>query len=216
MLRRVSAALLLGASPACGAPPSQLRVHLAPSTDSLVAAWTTLGAAPSGVLEFGATPATSDGVVNATSTAFGNVACPDNSTRTSFFAAFPVAAGSSAYYRVSADGGASWSAPRAAANPARGFPSRVALWGDLGVECGGVLPPSPGFAGGQCSAAGALAADAAAGAHDWALHFGDTAYNMDDECGAKGDRFLDVVESYSAGAPRAAAAAPRRASFSSN
>jgi hypothetical protein len=56
--------------------------------------------------------------------------------------------------RRSVDGGASWSLPRTASNPSRaGYPSAVALWGDLGVECGGVLPPQPGFAGGPCTAA---------------------------------------------------------------
>jgi hypothetical protein len=89
-----------------------------------------------------------------------------------------VAAGSSAWYDVSADGGASFSTPRLAHNPSRGYPQAVAIWADMGVECGGVLPPSPGFAGGQCTAAYQLAADAAAGTYDYAVHGGDTAYNM--------------------------------------
>jgi hypothetical protein len=102
---------------------------------------------------------------------------------------------------VSADGGATWSNVTAAHNPARGFPMSIALWGDMGVECGGVLPPQPGFAGGPCTAVPQIAADSAAGAHAWTAHYGDVAYNMDDRCGAKGDAFLDAAATYSASRP---------------
>jgi hypothetical protein len=64
-----------------------------------------------------------------------------------------------------------------------------------------VLPPQPGFAGGPCTAVPQVAADSAAGAHDWTAHFGDSAYNMDDRCGAKGDAFLDAAAAYSAQRP---------------
>jgi len=115
-------------------------------------------------------------------------------------APFPAAPGRETYYRVSSDG-LNWSDVFAVVNPLRSFPMRVALWGDLGVECGGVLPRSPGFAGGQCTAVPQLALDSAAGMHDFTIHFGDTAYNMDERCGNKGDFFLDAASSFSAHRP---------------
>ena len=182
--------------------PSQLRLHLAPSTDALVIAWTTLGASQgSSIVRFGSTPDSLNASAPGVQTSFENSYCTTNSTRTSHYATFPVAAGDSAFYSVSGDGGATWSDPRMAHNPARSYPISIALWGDLGVECGGVLPPSPGFAGGQCSAAGQVAVDAAAGKHSSIIHFGDTAYNMDDRCGQKGDAFLDAVQTYQASWP---------------
>jgi len=47
----------------------------------------------------------------------------------------------------------------------------------------------------------ALANDTSESVHQLVVHFGDTAYNMDDECGAKGDRFLDATQSYAARTP---------------
>jgi hypothetical protein len=163
---------------AFGAPATQIRITFSPNTEELYAGWTSAGAAPPGaaLLQAGASPTalliTRPGV----STTFTNEFCANASgLRTSHAAAFPAPAGSTTYYRVSADGGASWSATFAAQNPARTYPVTVALWGDLGVECGGVLPPSPGFAGGQCTAVPQLATDSAGGAHQYTLHFGDTA-----------------------------------------
>jgi len=125
-----------------------------------------------------------------------------NTTRWTHAAFLDVPPGSDVFYRVSSDGGVSWSATTVASNPQRShYPQRVALWGDMGVECGGILPPSPSFAGGQCTAVPALISDSAAGAHDWTLHFGDTAYNMDDRCGGKGDAFLDAVAPYASTRP---------------
>ena len=185
-------------------PPWQLRVTFSPRADELVAGWTSFGApsAPNHTLvQSGSSPTALHTTTAGSTTTFGNDQCPTNSTRTSHMAAFPAPAGAVTYYRASSDGGATWSPVAAAHNPSRAFPLRVALWGDLGVECGGVLPPSPGFAGGQCSAVPQLALDSASGAHDFTVHFGDTAYNCDNECGGVGDRFLDAASAYAAARP---------------
>ena len=86
------------------------------------------------------------------------------------------APGSAVYYRVSGDGGASWSPPQRTAVVNRAFPQTVALWGDMAVQ--GVNAP--------VTSAAALAAEAAAGTYDHAFHIGDSAYNMEDACGAIG------------------------------
>ena len=193
---------LLGAACALasGLVSTQLRVTFSPRANELVAGWTSLGTVAPGasLLEAGPSPTLLTTRVAGATVAFGNEYCPDNSTRTSHSAAFPAPPGAVTYYRVTSDGGATWSAVLGARNPQRDFPLAIALWGDLGVECGGVLPPSPGFAGGQCTAVPQLAADAQAGRHALSIHFGDTGYNMDERCGEKGDAFLDAASSYSA------------------
>lgn len=190
-----------------GVAPSQLRVHLAATPDALVFAWTSkLATGEYASIKWGEYasikwgPAGLSGTKLAISTLFDNVYCASNSTRISSYAEIPVPAGGSVSFSVTTDG-STWSEPRIARNPQRGYPSRIALWGDLGVECGGVLPPSPGFAGGRCSAGDALASDVSAGRHEWALHFGDTSYDMSDECGDKGDRFLDAASAWSVERP---------------
>ena len=153
---------------------TQLRLTFSPNASELIAGWTSLGAAPPGstLIQSGASPTALTLTGAGSATSFGNDQCAANATRTSHAAPFPVPPGGTAYYRVSADAGASWSAVRAAHNPARAYPVTVALWGDLGVECGGVLPPSPGFAGGQCTAVPQLAQDSEGGAHQYTIHFG--------------------------------------------
>ena len=228
------ALLLLAARAACAAPTAaatQLRITFSPNADELIAGWTSMGAAAPGATRIQAGPSptslTFSGAGSAV--AFENDQCPgSNATRTSHAAPFPAPQGATTYYRVSADAGASWSPVQAARNPARAYPVTVALWGDLGVECGGVLPPSPGFAGGQCTAVPQLAKDSAAGAHQYTIHFGvrpasarvftrahclaltlfspslcaqDSAYNMDERCGQKGDAFLDATSAYAAQRP---------------
>jgi hypothetical protein len=184
------------------APPSQLRLTFSPSEDSLVIAWTTFGLpAGSSIVEFGST--ISLGQSNqGTSMPFDNYDCPGlNATRTSHSAEFSIPAGSSAYYRVSGDGGVSFSEIYLATNPFRNYPQVVSLWGDAGIECGGVLPKQPGFAGGQCTNVYQVSNDSSVGKHFWTLHFGDSAYNMDDRCGQKGDLFLDAAAGYAAHRP---------------
>jgi hypothetical protein len=193
--------LLLGAFLGVGAEtPSQLRVTFSPNPDELIAGWTSFGSSSLALVQSGPSPNKLITHTSGVTTTFANDQCPGNSTRTSHAATFPAPAGADIYYRVSADG-ATWSPVQAARNPARAYPLRVALWGDLGVECGGVLPPSPGFAGGQCSAVSQLTLDSASAKHDFSIHFGDTAYNMDDRCGNVGDVFLDAASAYSAHRP---------------
>lgn len=195
--------LVLATAAAAPSPATQLRLTFHPDPDTLVAGFTSMGAAPPGatLVQSGPAPDALGAPSSGTSVVFGNQYCPNNSSRTSHAAPFPAPAGAVTYYRVSADGGATWSDVTAAHNPARGFPMSIALWGDMGIECGGVLPPQPGFAGGPCTAVPQIAADSAAGAHAWTAHFGDVAYNMDDRCGAKGDAFLDAAATYSASRP---------------
>jgi hypothetical protein len=166
------------ASAAAIGPPSQLRVTFSPRAAELVAGWTTLGIAPSSTVESGPAPDKLSTRTVGSITTFANDKCPTNSTRTSHSAAFPAPPGVDTFYRVSSDGGATWSNVTRARNPARAYPARVALWGDLGVECGGVLPPSPGFAGGQCTAVPQLALDGARESHGYTIHFGDTAVSL--------------------------------------
>lgn len=233
LLMLALALLLLAARTALAAPTAaatQLRITFSPNADELIAGWTSMGAAAPGATRIQAGPSptslTFSGAGSAV--AFENDQCPgSNATRTSHAAPFPAPQGATTYYRVSADAGASWSPVQAARNPARAYPVTVALWGDLGVECGGVLPPSPGFAGGQCTAVPQLAKDSAAGAHQYTIHFGvrpasacffartlpgsypllltlcaqDSAYNMDERCGQKGDAFLDATSAYAAQRP---------------
>lgn len=54
----------------------------------------------------------------------------------------------------------------------------LAVYGDMGVDNARSLP--------------ILQRDLAAGGFDAVLHVGDFAYNMDDDQGVKGDRFMDV------------------------
>ena len=101
------------------------------------------------------------------------------------------APGSAVYYRVSGDGGASWSPAQRTAVVNRAFPQTVALWGDMAVQ--GVNAP--------VTSAAALAAEAAAGTYDHAVHIGDAAYNMEDLCGELGDKFLDAAQAYASAKP---------------
>ena len=208
ILSFVSAVAALSAS--IGADP-QLHLTFSNLQSELIVTWHTVNlpmAAPA--IQHASTPSSpwSALIPAFSTTSFANDQCPANSTRYSASARLPLAPGESAMYRVTSDGGATFSSPATATNPLRAYPQRVALWGDLGVACGGVLPPSPGFAGGPCSAAGQLAADAAAGAHDWSLHYGDSGYNMDDSCGVVGDTFMARTAPYTARLPHVVS--PRR------
>ena len=201
-LRLLSFTVSVAAASAIADP--QLHLTFSNIDNELVVTWHTVNlpmVSPS--LQYAPTPSSpwSPLIPAFATTSFVNDQCPSNSTRFSAAARLPLAPGASATYRVTSDGGATFSAPATATNPLRAYPQRVALWGDLGVACGGVLPPSPGFAGGPCSAAGQLAADAAAGAHDWSLHYGDSGYNMDDACGAVGDVFMAGTAPYTARLP---------------
>lgn len=198
MLLLLLVAVLAAALP----PPTQIRVTLAPSPSQLVVAWASVGDGSfSPLVQWGvSSTALSHTRAGNASTRFVNDLCA-NATRWTHAATIDVAAGTDAFYRVSSDAGATFSATLRVTNPARSYPLAVALWGDMGAACGGVLPPSPGFAGGQCTAIPALTADAAAGAHDFSFHIGDTAYNMDGDCGAVGDAFMDAASGYSSRRP---------------
>ena len=173
----------------------QLHLTLSSSADELVVTWHAVNTSLSHpALQYSTSGAWSPSIPAFATNSFANDECP-STIRFSASASLPLPAGATCQYRVTSDGGATWSPPYTATNPARGFPLTVALWGDLGVDCGGVLPPSPGFAGGQCTAAGQLALDAESGAHHLSIHFGDSGYNMDDKCGTVGDHFMAVTSS---------------------
>lgn len=181
---------------ALSAPPTQLRLSFSGESSTLTVAWTTVASTDaSAKLQYGPT------------SALGSTAPPpvydtwvndiqSNSSRTSYRAFLPVSPGASVYYRVGSDAGG-WSATTQAFNPPSTYPSTVALWGDLGVECGGILPPSPTFYGGQCTAVPQLILDSNAGKHQHTILFGDSAYNMDERGGEKGDFFLDALSPFS-------------------
>ena len=193
-----SAFALAAASPTS---PQQVHLTLHPDADTLVAQWHSLALAPgaAAVLQYGGSRGSLPHEVRGGSgSAFSYVVdtCPGNSTRASFFVAFPAPRHADTYYRVSGDGGASWSdvfGPTRAPAPRSADGSfTLSLFGDFGIE---TAPAA--------NALHALVNDTRRGeaGHQLVVHFGDTAYNMNDECGAKGDRFLNAVQDFAAVTP---------------
>jgi hypothetical protein len=180
--------------------PTQLRITFSGESDTLIAAWTTVGSTDTlAQLQYGPTSSLGSSSPSTYAT-WKNDLC-SNSSRTSYRATLPVAPGASVYYRVGSDAGGC-SATTQAFNAPPTYPSKVALWGDLGVECGGILPPTPGsYYGGQCTSVPQLILDSKAGKHDHTILFGDSAYNMDERCGGKGDAFLDALSPFSSVRP---------------
>ena len=191
-----AAAAAAAASPTA---PQQVHLTLHPDADTLVAQWHALALTPgaAAVLQYGASRgALPHEVRGGNGSAFAYVVdtCPSNSTRASFFVAFPAPRHTDTFYRVSSDGGASWSAvfgPTRAPAPLRADGSvTISLFGDFGIE---TAPAA--------NALSALINDTQRGGHQLVVHFGDTAYNMNDECGAKGDRFLNAAQDFAATTP---------------
>ena len=196
LLAATAAAAAAAASPTA---PEQVHLTLHPDPDMLVVTWHSReAAATSSTVQYGAERSRLNGTARGgpgSALVYVVDTCPENSTRASHFVAFPAPRHRDTYYRVSGDGGASWSAvfgPTRAPAPLADGSLTVSLFGDLGVE----TAPAP-------NAVAALVNDTRRGAagHQLIVHFGDTAYNMNDECGAKGDRFLNAAQEYAAITP---------------
>jgi hypothetical protein len=100
--------------------------------------------------------------------------------------------GAATSWRGSSDGGASWSATNTFTAPGRpgGYPHKFALWGDMATYNAGNSAPQ-------------ILKDVLAGDAAHLVHFGDTAYDMYDGCGAVGDAYLNdpSVAAYSTAVP---------------
>ena len=119
---------------------------------------------------------------------YPNDICGANSTRSVHTVAFPVVQGMQVFYRVSSDNEV-WSPVFNTTGVIQNKQTQTfSIFGDMAVY-------------NTNNAAEALTNDTRDGVHDFIVHFGDTAYNMDDECGAVGDVFFNTVESYSTQTP---------------
>jgi hypothetical protein len=99
------------------------------------------------------------------------------------FAQFGVAVGERAWYRVSADAGATWSA-NFSITPIVAVP-RIAVWGDFGLANDIIMSQ--------------LAADSSRGLFDAVAHVGDFAYDMEEQGSTVGNKFQELAsQSYAA------------------
>ena len=91
MLPLTTALLLLVQAGAAPSPATQLRLTFHPDPDTLVAGFTSMGAAPPGatLVQSGPAPDALGAPSSGTSVVFGNQYCPNNSSRTSHAAPFP-------------------------------------------------------------------------------------------------------------------------------
>jgi acid phosphatase type 7 len=176
--------------------PEQIHLTLHSDPDTLVATWTSFeavaGPAPP-LVQSGPVP----GALNRTSAGTAWVypvdTCPGNSTRAMHTVAFAAPRHADTYYRVSGDNGTTWSpvlGPVRAPSVRDDGSVAVSLFGDMGIN----TAPAP-------NSVAALANDTRDGLHDLIIHFGDSCYNCDDECGAVGDAFLNAAQAYSALTP---------------
>lgn len=96
---------------------------------------------------------------------------------------FPLHRGTSVYYRVSS-GGLIWSGVLLFNAPdAHGPDFTFSLLGDMGINC-------------QISSVPQLISGAVSNEHHMVVHYGDIAYNLDDQCGAVGDLFMNAVSPF--------------------
>ena len=188
LLRSLCCAATIAAA-AAAAKPQQLRVTLHPDPSILVASWVTVGPGASGsLLQYGDSP------TKLTSNATGNFIsyvserCA-NTTRSVHAVNFRAPPGSDVWWRASGDGGASWSnAVVAHGVDATVDDFTISIFGDMSSTC-------------KQSSISALINDTRAGRHSAVIHYGDAAYNMDDNCGVVGDDFLNAVQPYAASTP---------------
>jgi acid phosphatase type 7 len=169
--------------------PEQIHLTLDADPDAIVVTWTSFESAAGGpgtaLVESG--PGPDSLLTNSSGTAwvYAVDSCPDNSTRAMHTVTFPCPRGVATYYRVSGDGGRTWSGVQ---GPARTPALRadgsfaVSLFGDMGIN----TAPAP-------NSVAALVNDTRDALHDLLIHFGDTAYNMNTDCGRNGDAFLRAV-----------------------
>lgn len=168
--------------------PEQVHLTFSGSnpTTQLVVTWTSFEIHPvSTIVNYG--PSSSKLIHKSTGTffAYSNDYCKgeNRSIRSVHTATFDVSEGQTVYYRLSGSNGLSWSDVFVTTGQSRSFPQTVALWGDMGVLS-------------EVSSSPQVAIDASNGLHQYHIHLGDTAYNMDDNCGQVGDDFLNAAMGY--------------------
>jgi acid phosphatase type 7 len=172
--------------------PEQIHLTFHPDPTKLVVSWVSFESLPfSSMVQYG--PARdqlsqTNRAGRSLSYVNENEACLTNSTRSVHTVDFVVNEGETVYYRVSGDNGLTFSDVLSTTGQSRAFPQSVALWGDMGINC--QLPAVP-----------RIIEDALAQRHLYALHYGDTGYNMDDNCGKTGDDFLNAAQAYSSYLP---------------
>lgn len=193
---RVLALLLsLFAAPICARPlaaaplptPSQIHVTLGADLQHYVISWVTFEDSPtSSMVQYGSDPLSLTRSAQATSTIFTN-AC--NTSRNMHDVEIAVdASATSVYYRVSS-GGVLWSAVQMLSVLQLEQPDfAFAVVGDMGINCQQTSVPQ-------------LIADTVAGRHQMLIHYGDIAYNLDDQCGAVGDLYMNAVAPFAAQMP---------------
>lgn len=181
--------------------PQQIHLTLHPDPDTLVVTWTSFDASPSAIpiVQSGFAPSDLNVSSNGTVWTYTVDSC-SNSTRTMHTVIFPAKRDQSTYYRCTGDGGVTWSAilgpiqAPGSLRPHQATPDEpllsISLFGDLGIN----TSPYP-------NAVPALINDTIEGTHDMIIHFGDTAYNMNDGCGSNGDEFLNAAQSYASLTP---------------
>lgn len=164
--------------------PEQIHLTLHPDENKLVVTWTSFEPDPhASVVEWGPMP---DNLLhNSTGRflAYENDECGGN-IRSVHSAVFDAPLGATVHYRVSSNGDL-WSDTLVVTQKPRGYPHSLCLFGDMGVNA----DVSVGK--------GQLLRDTQDSLHSWVLHFGDTAYDMNDGCGAVGDAYLNAVQTYS-------------------
>ena len=139
-------------------------------------------------VQFGNAPHRLDNMANGSHFSYPNDICGTNSTRSVHTVNMSVPQGVQVFYRVSSDG-TLWSPVFNTTGLIQSKTTRTfSIFGDLAVY--NVDNAAPG-----------LTNDTREGVHDFIIHYGDTAYNMDDECGQVGDTFFNTVQSYSTQTP---------------
>uniref|UniRef100_A0A0G4HXW2 Purple acid phosphatase n=1 Tax=Chromera velia CCMP2878 TaxID=1169474 RepID=A0A0G4HXW2_9ALVE len=166
----------------------QVHLTLHPSPDRLVATWTSFGRNPTAVLRFGFEKDGLDGVVNGEVDSYKAEKCSKEKWRTIHTAIFPVSGSKSTFYSVSSDG-VTWSDTfEALPVEHQKVPMTVSLFGDMGILC-------------ETSSVPALVNATRKREHTAVVHFGDSAYNMEDDCAGVGDAFLEATQGYAASTP---------------
>lgn len=159
--------------------PEQVHLTFHSDPNKLVVSWVSFEIKPfSSIIEYGSRPHQLSNKNVGTFFSYQNDLCR-NTTRSIHTVEFNITEGELVFYHLSSDGGLKFSETFNTTGQKRAFPQTVALWGDMGVNC-------------QLSAVPRLIDDAFSGIHSYAIHYGDTAYNMDDSCGKVGDDFLNA------------------------
>lgn len=191
MARLFSASIVcVAATLALPSTPEQIHVTVHPDVNSLVVSWVTFDGSVKSLVRYGSSE------TNMTLTAVGapvQWTNPCNLTRTMHDVVLPrLPVATPVFYSVSSDG-VNWS-PINAATPLNGDWRAVqpaltlSLYGDMGVNC-------------AISSIPQLTQASNDGTHQFVAHFGDLAYNLDDDCGQVGDLFMNSVSDFAASTP---------------